>query len=96
MNRVQKCSKELHAAMTASGLIKPTSSCMVDSVVRLKQNVSAVLQEALSGMDAWGDKTRFRDDNGFVRWGLVEKEIHKFIDEANAELSGQASRERKG
>ena len=33
MNRVQRCSKELHEAMTASGLIKPTSACMVDSVV---------------------------------------------------------------
>jgi hypothetical protein len=35
VNRVQKCSNELHEAMTASGLIKPTPSCMVDSVVGL-------------------------------------------------------------
>jgi len=33
MNKVQKCSKELHAAMSSSSPIKPTSSCMMDSVV---------------------------------------------------------------
>ena len=65
-----------------------TSPNRVQEIVSLKHRVSAVLQEALSGMDAWGDPTRFRDDRGYVRWGLVEKEIYKFIDEANSLLDG--------
>jgi hypothetical protein len=34
MNKVQKCSKELHRAMVDSGMIDAPSSCTVDSVVR--------------------------------------------------------------
>jgi hypothetical protein len=74
---------------------KPASGCTVEGIVSLKQNVSAVLQEALSGMDAWGDPTRFRDSRGYVRWGMVEQQIHKFIDEANAEQPDVEQKERK-
>lgn len=50
-------------------------------LLALKRNVSAILQEALSGMDAWGDySTLYRSDDGYVQWGMVEDAIHNAID----------------
>jgi hypothetical protein len=60
---------------------KRSSSCRVDSVVGLKARVSEILHEALRGYNM---SKRYRDEAGFVRWGMVEKDIHAAIDEANS------------
>lgn len=56
------------------------SSCTVGSIVGLKARVSEILHEALRGYDL---STRYRSEAGYVRWGLVEQDIHAAIDEAN-------------
>ena len=45
----------------------------------IKQEVSAILQAALSGQDA---ALRY---NGYIRWGLVESRIHAALDALIAE-----------
>jgi hypothetical protein len=86
VNKVQKCSKELHRAMVTGGMIDAPSSCTVDSIVGLKALVSAILHEALRGYDV---SKRYRNEDGYVRWGLVEKDIHAAIDEANSGIGGK-------
>ncbi len=44
---------------------------------RLKTEISRILLDALSGSDR-----SLRIDDGFIKWGLVERKIHKAIDEA--------------
>ena len=62
------------------------SSCTVDSIVGLKARVSEILHEALRGYD---QSTRYRTEAGYVRWGLVERDIHAAIDEANSVIHGK-------
>ena len=50
------------------------------SSVGLKARVSEILHEALRGYD---QSTRYRNEAGYVRWGLVERDIHAAIDEDN-------------
>lgn len=44
----------------------------------LKSAVSEVLMNAVNGSDK-----SLRTDDGFIRWGLVEKRIHSLIDDAH-------------
>ena len=53
----------------------------VPSNALLKARVSEILHEALRGYDV---STRYRNEAGYVRWVLVEQDIHAAIDEANA------------
>lgn len=57
----------------------------VDALVGLKSRVSEILHEALRGYDM---SQRYRNEQGFIRWGIVEKDIHEAIDAANARVSG--------
>lgn len=51
---------------------------------KLKADISAIMLGALSGQ-----VKKYRTDDGFVRWGLVEKDMFKAIDECFAkELDG--------
>lgn len=43
--------------------------------MNLKQQVSHILSEALSGRNL-----RYRTEDGFIRWGRVESDIHEKID----------------
>lgn len=45
----------------------------------IKDRVSQILHEALRGYD---QSARYRTEDGFVRWGLVEKDIIAAVDEA--------------
>lgn len=47
----------------------------------IRDRVSEILHEALRGYD---QSERYRTEDGFVRWGLVEKDIIAAIDEAAA------------
>ena len=47
----------------------------------IKDRVSEIVHEALRGYD---QSERYRTEDGFVRWGLVEKDIIAAIDEAAA------------
>lgn len=57
----------------------------LDCLAGLKVRVSEILHEALRGYDM---STRYRGKDGYVRWGLVEKDIHAAIDEANMAMAG--------
>lgn len=56
---------------------------------KIKAEVSGILQSALSGLD---EKYRYRPADGgmYIRWGLVEKDIHRAID--NNLLSEEAEK----
>ena len=43
--------------------------------VRIKTEISKILQSAINGSNEY-----YRTDKGFIRWGLVEREIHETID----------------
>ena len=43
--------------------------------IKVKKRVSNILHRALSGEDK-----NFRTEGGFIRWGLVEREMHEAID----------------
>ncbi len=44
---------------------------------RLKTEVSRIILDALSGSDR-----SLRTDDGYIKWGLVERRMHRAIDEA--------------
>lgn len=45
----------------------------------LKEKVSSILRAALDGSEA-----NYRTEDGYIRWGLVERDIHAAIDESNS------------
>jgi len=50
---------------------------------KLKDDISHIMTDALGGR-----LKRYRTDDGFVRWGLVQKDIHVAIDECFAKELG--------
>lgn len=77
---------------TASETTPARAPGTVAALVGLKARISEILGEALSGYD---DKTRrivskYRGRGhpcGPIRWGMVERDIHAAIDEANSRTS---------
>lgn len=47
----------------------------LETADHINKDLSKLLQSVLSGEDK-----RFRYKNDFIRWGLVEKEMHKIVE----------------
>jgi len=65
-----------YRSRAASELAAPSGSAV------LKEEVSRILQSAINGSEP-----RYRYEGKYIRWGLVEREIHQAIDTA---ISGRA------
>lgn len=50
-----------------------------------KQQVDAILRVALSGRDGRDRDTKYRTDDGYVRWGLVQQDIVEILNTLTAE-----------
>ena len=47
-----------------------------DIITNIKKGVSDILLGAVNGLNSC-----YRTKDGYIRWGLVEKDIHKLIDD---------------